>query len=262
MKRVNRYTKEQIDYVRSIAEGRYNDEITEMFNEKFNLNVRVVQINSMKANHGIKSNVPRHKPGSQKRLFTKEQELFVRENAKGISTQELVDRVNDKYGTKFTEQQMITWKTNHGVSSGLTGWFEEGQEPWNKGMKGLQIGGEETQFQPGQRPVNYLDVGTETVDGEGYARIKVSDHGNYQKRFKLKHHLVWEDANGPIPEDKVLLFADGDKTNITLENLMLVTRQQLVRLNQNGLISNDRELTESGIIIADILNKRGELERG
>jgi hypothetical protein len=43
--------------------------------------------------------------------------------------------------------------------------------------------------------------------------------------------------------------------------LQLVTRSQLVRLNQNNLIRDNAELTKTGIIIVDIYGKIGERER-
>jgi hypothetical protein len=55
-----------------------------------------------------------------------------------------------------------------------------------------------------------------------------------------------------------VIFGDGDKQNIDISNLMLVSRKQLVRLNQNGLIQGDIELTRTGIIIADVMSKIGE----
>ena len=42
---------------------------------------------------------------------------------------------------------------------------------------------------------------------------------------------------------------------------MLITKRQMVRLNQLGLIKNDAELTRTGIVIADLANKIGELRR-
>lgn len=41
--------------------------------------------------------------------------------------------------------------------------------------------------------------------------------------FVLKHRFLWETANGPIPKGHKVIFADGDKTNITLDNLIMVS---------------------------------------
>lgn len=47
-----------------------------------------------------------------------------------------------------------------------------------------------------------------------------------------------------------MLFLDGDRMNTALENLTLVTRDELLELNRRGLIKNDAELTASGVLVA------------
>ena len=47
----------------------------------------------------------------------------------------------------------------------------------------------------------------------------------------MVHLLVWEAAHGPIPAHHAIIFLDGDKKNITLGNLELVTRTELMRRN-------------------------------
>ena len=43
------FTDEQIAFVKEIVEGRYNQEITDMFNEKFGTNITRTQIVGLKA---------------------------------------------------------------------------------------------------------------------------------------------------------------------------------------------------------------------
>ena len=52
-----------------------------------------------------------------------------------------------------------------------------------------------------------------------------------------------------------MIFADGDKTNITLDNLLLITDAQMARLNQNHLIQPDKELTVAGLLVCDVISK-------
>jgi hypothetical protein len=95
------------------------------------------------------------------------------------------------------------------------------------------------------------------VSKDGYIEIKVAD----PRKWRLKHNVIWEEVNGKVPKGHCLIFLDGNKQNIALENLQLITRKQLVRLNQNHLISDNPELTKTGLIIADIHSKIGELKR-
>jgi hypothetical protein len=195
-------------------------------------------------------------------LFNAEQIAFIRTNANGLSNQDLTDLVNQEFGLSVTRNQMKNFKRNHKISSGLTGKFEKGHAPVNKGTKGLYgVGGNCTSFKPGQRAPNYKPVGSERYDRDGYILIKVSDVGTCSERWKLKHKVLWEAANGPVPKGYCLIFLDSDKHNTSLDNLQLITRNQLARMNQNQLISENPEMTKTGIIIAEIYSKIGERKR-
>lgn len=196
------------------------------------------------------------------RLFTSEQHAYLIRIAEGRTTNEIAELLNKKFSLSITPRQIQIYKKNHGIKSNVSTTFKKGQAPANKGTKGLyNVGGNRTSFKPGQRPKNYKPVGYERIDRDGYALIKVQDDGPWHKRWRFKHVVLWEKVNGPIPKGHCLLFLDGNKLNITLENLQLITRAQLARLNQNHLITDNAELTKSGIIIADIFSKIGERKK-
>ena len=107
-------------------------------------------------------------------------------------------------------------------------------------------------------PQTWKPVGTETVRADGYTWVKVAE----PNKWREKHKIIWEAAYGQAPKSHAVIFADGDKQNIMLENLILVSRAQLVRLNQNDLIARDAELTKTGILVADIISKTAQRRRG
>ena len=194
------------------------------------------------------------------KLFTDEQVEFIKENVVGTLNQTLADLVNEKFNLSITARQMKTWKKNHGLSSELKG--SEGMDPPNKGTKGLyNVGGNQTSFKPGQRPKNYKPVGTERVDRDGYILVKVQDDGPWHKRWRHKHKVLWEKEYGPIPPRHKLLFADQNKQNITLDNLILVTNKQMATLNKKGLLTDNPDFNRTGIILADISQKISERKR-
>jgi hypothetical protein len=94
-------------------------------------------------------------------------------------------------------------------------------------------------------------VGSERVNVDGYTEIKVSD----PNKWRCKHVVIWEAHNGPMPKGYAIIFGDGNKENFELDNLILVSRQQLLTLNRNRLIQNDADLTRTGVIIADLYQK-------
>lgn len=113
--------------------------------------------------------------------------------------------------------------------------FSKGHETWNKGMKGLDIGGHETRFKPGHRSGKaaelYQPIGSERISKDGYLQRKVNDDMPLQKRWRGVHIIVWEEANGPLPEGHAVTLKDGNKQNTDLENLELVSRAELMRRN-------------------------------
>jgi hypothetical protein len=189
--------------------------------------------------------------------YTEEQIAFVRENIKGISLIEITEMFNKHFNTNIKVTQMSGFIKRKGFSNGLDRRFKKGQKAWNEGMKGVTFGGIETRFKKGQMPPNYKPVGTERVNVDGYIEVKVAD----PNQWRFKHHLIWEEAYEPIPKGHCLLFLDGNNLNVSIENLQVISRKQLVRINQNNLISDNAELTKTGVIIADILCKIGDLNK-
>lgn len=114
---------------------------------------------------------------------------------------------------------------------GGKGRFKRGHETWNKGLKGLHIGGQATQFKPGHKPSSWRPIGHERVVDNGYRQRKITDTGVTRRDYVAVHHLVWREAGGEIPPGHVLLFRNGDKTDIRLDNLELITMAENMRRN-------------------------------
>ena len=123
------------------------------------------------------------------------------------------------------------------AETGRTTRFVKGQSAWTKGMKGLQVGGRsaETQFKPGTRngiaKKRYKPIGTERISRDGYLERKVNDDFPPHKHWRAVHLLLWESAYGALPAGHAVVFKDGNRRNLTLENLELVSRADLMRRN-------------------------------
>jgi hypothetical protein len=117
--------------------------------------------------------------------------------------------------------------------------FKKGLVPANKGLRRPGYGPgrmKATQFKRGQRngtaAAHWMPIGS-TRFMEGYILRKVSDVPNvpYTVNWKLEHHLVWTAAHGPIPPKHRLRFKNGDKADVRLDNLELVTARQMMARN-------------------------------
>jgi len=123
----------------------------------------------------------------------------------------------------FRNDPVLSGRTN-GQRGGSTR-FKPGHKAWNKGMKGIDIGGKETQFKPGHKPHNTRHDGAISIR-DGYKYIRVSE-SNWQPL----HRHVWEKEHGPIPEGLNLVFKDQDRMNCQLSNLELIDNAELMSRN-------------------------------
>lgn len=121
-----------------------------------------------------------------------------------------------------SDQSGRTSATN---ARGLSQRFRKGQGGWNKGMKGLQIGGKETQFKRGQMPHNHLPVGSRVISSDGYLMEKLAE----PRTWGFVHVMTWEAVNGKRPPGHLLRFKDGNPLNCAIENLECISRQEHMR---------------------------------
>lgn len=184
-------------------------------------------------------------------IWSNEEKEYLKLITLGRHYKEIQKLMNEKFNLGLTLSQIKGAIGRHKLNTGFTGQFNKGHIPFNKGVKGLKLGGKETQFKKGNIPLNCMPVGSERVNGDGYIDVKIA-HPN---KWKGKHILVWEEINGHVPPGYAVIFGDGDKRNFDINNLILVSRKQLLILNRNKLIQNDADLTRTGVIIADIYSK-------
>lgn len=186
---------------------------------------------------------------------------FLREIAPGKTYKEIVEIFNKKYDLEMTVKKLSSLLGRKKIKTGTTGCFRKGFIPWNKGKKGY-VGANKTSFKKGNKPKNWRPVGSERIDDEGYTLIKVSNEGGMLKRWALKHRVVWEQHHKKkIPKGSVIIFADGNKNNLSIDNLLCVTREELKVLNRCRLISSVPELTKTGLNIAKIKIKLAEIRK-
>ena len=194
------------------------------------------------------------------RLLTSEQDAFLKANIKGVDSKTLTDLINRKFDLSLTSTQIRTYKKNHNLLSGLTGRFEKGSIPPNKGKK-YPGKTNTTSFKKGQVCHNKLPIGTELMKADGYVWIKIAE----PNKWRQKHVLIWEAANGKRPLGHAIIFADQDRLNSDLNNLVLVSCEELLILNKKRLLFADEQLSRSGVLVSKVLaktRKRGSNKRG
>lgn len=237
-------------------------DLTAAFNAEFNLDRSYSQIKSVVSNRGITCG---RKPGGLKKgkstLFTEAQSMFIREGYKSMTLRVLTAALNSKFGTDFKWSQLRSFTRNHKIRSGRTGNFERGHKSWNAGTKGL-TGANSGSFKKGGVPINITPIGTERVNAYGYIEVKIDEPDPYTEaltRYKLKHIVLWVQANGPVPEGMVVVFIDSDKTNCCIENLEIISRQELHCRNQLGYGQMPNELKPTVGVLSKLRVKQFSL---
>jgi hypothetical protein len=231
------YTDEHLAFLQSGYMTMNPRGLAQAFNARFGMAKTESQIKSTISNHGITcGRAPRDRFISRRRLFTDEQVRFVRDSYKDISMLEMAALLNDRFGTNRTREQIKCLVANRHITSGRTGCFPKGNKSWNTGTKGL-TGANKTSFKKGHVPANYRPIGHERIcPRDGFIFIKIPEHNPYTgspTRYKHKHVHVWEQAHGPVPKGMVVAFVDGVQTHCEEENLMLISRRELLNLNRH-----------------------------
>ncbi len=113
-----------------------------------------------------------------------------------------------------------------------SGSFVRGHTPWNKGRP-FDSGGRshETRFKSGNKPHTWKPIGHERLTKEGYRERKITDTGITKNDYVSLHTLAWCEVNGEVPPGHAIVFRDGNKENISIENLECITRAELMRRN-------------------------------
>ena len=131
--------------------------------------------------------------------------------------------------------------------------FRKGHIPDNKGRKvsaQTYAKMQPTMFKKGNRPHNHMEVGSERVNVDGYVEIKVAEPGTW----KLKHRIVWEQANGKIPKGYNIQFRNHDPLDVRLENLYMISRAEQLATQNSYLAKYPKELQ-------DVIRLKGAVKR-
>lgn len=166
--------------------------------------------------------------------FTEEEKQFIKDNVKGNSSFQLTNLVNQKFNKNITVKQIQQHKKTYKLKSGVN-----------------------TKFQKNQKAHNHKQVGYEFVSTDGYTYVKIAE----PNIWKHKQVHIYEIMYGSIPTDHSVIFADGNKQNFEPSNLILVKNKDKLVMKNKHLIFKDKELTKTGLLIAQIINKASEVRK-
>lgn len=170
-----------------------------------------------------------------KSKFTEEEKDFIKENYKGIPTPELTKKFNEKFKKYMPNEVIRNFKKHNGLKNGLN-----------------------TRFKKNEKPHNYKPIGSEFVSkNDGYTYVKVAE----PNVWRLKQRVVYMQHHGDVPSDYSVVLADQNKQNFELDNLILVERKVKLMAKNKRLFFEDKDLTKTGMLIAELACKTHELKK-
>ena len=81
-------------------------------------------------------------------------------------------------------------------------------------------------FKKGSKPHNTKYDGHERISVDGYIEVRIKE-----RKYVLKHRLIYEQHYGPIPKGMIVTFRDRNPQNVAIENLELISRQEGMKRN-------------------------------
>lgn len=240
------------DEVASFIKENYMNVPTMDIARKFGISRSAVY--SYKRRHGY--NMPievayKIRADRQRKPFTEEETDKIIEMLKTMTIREIADemgRCRSLISAKIKEiglGHIIEEKKKIGR-------FKKGQVAHNKGKKmpdSVREKVKHTFFKKGLIPHNTHKVGKEVIDRDGYTRVKIAKPDVWE----YKHRLIWEAHHGPIDKDYKIMFIDGDKTNMDIENLKKVSYEESMLLNSKHKLPD--EIIPTVALIHQINNK-------
>ena len=244
-------TREEWAWLEERYPSTATDELLDVFESEFGHRPKSCTVMAHMSDRGIRRDIPRVE-------WDEGRIEWIRSFAPGHSESEISAEHERLYGTRLTREQVKSAKARFGARSGTHGGrFEKGSVPFTKGKKWDDYMSPEAQarsraaaFKPGEvvdrRDGWMKPIGYERVRGDGYIEVKVRDSrvdgpqrnapGMFNCNYRMKHRVVWEEANGmPVPDGVMLVFADGDNRNFDPSNIVAVPRDLWAVIARQGI---------------------------
>ncbi len=261
---MRKYPEEVAAFIRAHAHEGSIQNTTERVNKQFGTDYTYTKIKTYFSNHRIHAAPKKGRTYPERRITSPEIDAFIFRHYKGTGPLEMTEKVNARFGTGYTREQMKAYYSRNHLDSGLTGYFTKGRKPFNKGKlwndfmsQEAQANSRKTTFQQGNIPHNGgAPVGTLRLrkprknrpHSKPYYWEKIAE----PNVWRMKHTLEWEKHNGAVPEGCIVTFANGDTLDWSVGNLVLTTRAQHAVRNRLGIHSYNLETAKAANKIADI----------
>lgn len=182
--------------------------------------------------------------------WTIEEIDYLKKNYPDKLSKDVAEKLNRSLCSVYTQAQLLGLKKskefmdseksgrkNVLAEGGKPYRYPKGHTPFNKGLKQEQYLNQEsiektskTRFRKGHKPHNTKHDGAISVrkdnTGVSYLYIRVEEG-----KWELLHRKIWEQHYGTIPKGYNIVFKDGDQSNVSIDNLEMVSNKDLMLRN-------------------------------
>lgn len=169
------------------------------------------------------------------KLFNDKEIQFIKNNVYGKSTYDLTKMFNDEFNKNLSVKQIQQFKKTNKIKSGV-----------------------DCRFKKNIPPHNYKHIGDEFISkNDGYTYIKIGEPNKWEQ----KQRYLYKKYKGNIPKNCSVIFADTNKQNFNLDNLILVENRNKLVMKNKHLFSSNKQITQTGILIAKVMNKTYDIRK-
>lgn len=228
---------EEAEFLLTHFEGHSYQEIQEMFNEKFNQAFTLKNIRDFYNKHGYRKN---------NNIYTNEQKSWLKNNSHDTPWKEVAAKFYREFNVKLTSTQIRSVCRYYGIRncrprSGKAKnifaleWLKENAE----GRKWSEI-------------VNLFNETFHTNKSIDQIKVLCFSNGIRNNRTAKK---IWEMHNSRLNSNESILMLDGNRDNISINNMIKITDREHNIIFRKNLRFNNPELTKTGVLIAKLLIK-------
>lgn len=237
-------TKDQERYIIKNFDIMSVEKLRVAFNNKFGTSYKVTAFHYHTDRLGLRKHVQHE--------YTALEDEFLKINSNLMTRQELTDAFNKEFECSIKTNAIEQRCFKKGFKPLDDGKFKQGNVPWQKTPGGRDayvkslIGGNSRSFRKGHIPANVKTIGTESIRSDGYTYIKT------KFGWITKQKAIYEKKYGKISTDLKVIPVDGDKNNLSIDNLRAVDNYVITVLMANDWIDKGPDIFDAGVKYAEL----------
>lgn len=223
MKKRNRFTQEQKDFLKKELVDKTASEVSNLFFEKYGVKVTKGCLNQFRFRNKIKLDY------YESKIQNVNQKKWLLNLLPYHDNKEAIELFKNKFGIELNESILRNMRHNYKV-----------KRVYKQKIRNMK-------FRDKIRKPLY----NETIDNRGIIYVRVAS-----RKYQIKTRYVWEQYYGrKLSKDYVVIHLDNDKNNYDINNLALVKKGTLTYCCRKGIELSDKDIIKT-IDMIRLLDKK------